>query len=77
MAVLELCRPGLPTMLRALFASLPYDGGIEGMPHQAQIPKWFLTLKVEHKMFILKLEERYKAVAKSIKYFQGFDFLEP
>ena len=47
------------------------------MPHQAQTPKWFLTLKVEHKMFILKLEERYKAVAKSIKYFQGFDFLEP
>jgi hypothetical protein len=33
LAVLELCRQGEPTRLRALFTSLFYDAGIEGKLH--------------------------------------------
>ena len=72
LAVLETCRQGYPTILRALFTSLPYDAGIEGMIHQAQPHKWLLAPRVEHYKFSVKLAKRYKTVAKGIKYVQEF-----
>ena len=72
LAVLETCRQGYPTILRALFTSLPYDAGIEGMIHQAQPHKWLLAPRVEYYQFSLKLAKRYKTVAKGIKYVQEF-----